>query len=200
MKWFGPAALVQAIDRGDELEFTVTEERRGIDFVVLGALISAFAFMFWRDRGWFYFVGFLFACALSLRAWLSNAREQLLVTGTGLEAIGDFGGSSRERVVLPWSGISGLEYQEGAENEPSGLRARRGGWRSTLLMTHVNKEQTEEIIAAIYRRFPYVDMAEDDGGWLPMGGKSDLTTLGLSKPYRDIAKGGAADLDEHSAS
>jgi len=48
-------------------------------------------------------------------------------------------------------------------------------------MPHVNKEQAEEIIAAIYRRFPYVEMTTDDDGWLPLGGKSDLTTLGLSK-------------------
>ncbi|MGD0446194.1 MAG: hypothetical protein ABSA39_19850 [Edaphobacter sp.] len=199
MKWFGPSALVEVIDRGDELQVNVTQERRGIDFVVLGTFLSVFAFMFWRDRGWIYFVCLLFACAFSLRAWLSRSEEQLLVTETGLEAIGDFGGFSRERVGLPWLDISGLEYQEGGEDEPSGLHARRGGWRSTLLMTHVNKEQAEEIIAAIYHRFSYVDMAEDDGVWLPMGGKSGLTTLGLSKLDRDDAKG-AANLDEHSAS
>jgi len=182
MKWFGPGALVEFIERQEELQVKVILQRRRIDFVVLGAVLSVFAFLFWRERSWFYFVGLLFACAFCLHAWLGGNEEQLRVTENGLEAIGDFGGFSRDREVLPWSDISGLEYQEGGENEPGGLHARRGGWSSTLLMTHVNKEQAEEIIAAIYRRFPYVDMAEGDGGWLPMGGKSGLTTLDLSKP------------------
>jgi hypothetical protein len=184
MKWFGPSALVEMTERGDELQVKVTGQRRAIDVVVLAAVLSVFAFLFWRDRSWLYFAGFLFACIFGLRFWLSDHQEQLLVTEKGVEAIGDFGGFSRDRVHLPWSSISGLDYREGGEDEPSGLHARRGGWSATLLMTRVNKDQAEEIIATIYRRFPYVEMAEDGGGWLPLGGKSGLTTLGLSNPDR----------------
>jgi hypothetical protein len=181
MKWFGPSVLVELTERGDELQVKVIGQRRAIDVVVLAAALSVFAFLFWRDRSWLYFAGFLFACGFALRFWLSDHQEQLLVTEKGLEAIGDFGGFSRERMHLSWSSISGLDYREGGEDEPSGLHARRGGWSSTLLMTRVNKDQAEEIIATIYRRFPYVEMAEDSGGWLPFGGKSGLTTLDLSK-------------------
>ncbi len=189
MRWFGPSALVELIERGDELQVIVVGQRRWIDFVVLWAGFSVFVFLFWRDRSWFYFVCLLIACGYAFRSWLGDRQEQLLVTEKGLEAIGDFGGFSRDRVYLPWSRISGLDYREGGEDEPSGLHARRGGWSSTLLMTHVNREQAEEIIAAIYRRFPYVEMAEDSGGWLPLGGKSGLTTLGLSKPEHKNSEG-----------
>jgi hypothetical protein len=114
--------------------------------------------------------------------WLGDHESQLSATDEGLEAIGDLGESSSDHVRLRWSSISGLEYRMGGEDEPSVIYARRGGRSVTHVMTHVNKEQAEEIIAAIYKRFPYVEMAEDDGGWLPLGGKSELTTLGLSRP------------------
>jgi hypothetical protein len=182
MKWFGPSALVEFIERGDELQVNVTGQRRGIDFVVSSAILSVFAFLFWRDRSWVYFVGFLIGCASGFRLWIGDAQEQLVVTEKGVDAISHFGIFSRDRVHLPWSAISGLEYQEGGEDETSGLYARTGGWSFTLLLTHVNKGQAEEIVTAIYREFPYVEMAEDSGGWLPLGGKSGLTTLGLSKP------------------
>jgi len=45
----------------------------------------------------------------------------------------------------------------------------------------LNKEQSEEVIATAYRRFPYVVMAEDNDGWSLFGNRSELTTLGLSK-------------------
>ena len=193
MKWFGPSALVELIERGDELQVKVARQRRGIDFVVLAAALSVFTFLFWHDRSWIYFVGLLFACAWGLSFWFGNPEEQLMVTEKGIEATGYFGGLSRDRIGLPWSSISGLDYREGGEDEPSGLYARKAGWNATCLMTHVNKEQGEEIITAIYRRFPYVELAEDSGVWLPLGGKSGLTTLGLSKPDHKNSKDDFAD-------
>jgi hypothetical protein len=180
MKWFGPSAILEFVERGDELQVKVTGQQRGIDFVVLGISLSVCAFLFWRDRSWFYFVCLLVACAYGLHNWLSDREEQLLVTEKNVEAFGDFGGFSSDRVLLSWSDIAGLEYRAGGEDTPSGLFARKAGWSSALLMTRVDKEQAEEIIRAIYRRFPYVEMADDSGGWLPLGGKSGLTTLGLS--------------------
>jgi hypothetical protein len=49
-------------------------------------------------------------------------------------------------------------------------------------MAGLNREQSEEVIAAIYRRFPYLEMAEDTGGWSLFDGGSEIMTLGLSKP------------------
>jgi hypothetical protein len=51
-------------------------------------------------------------------------------------------------------------------------------------MAGLNREQSEEVIAAIFQRFPYVVMAEDNDGWSLFGNASGLTTLGLSQPKK----------------
>jgi hypothetical protein len=90
----------------------------------------------------------------------------------------------RVQFSFRWADISGLDFRQGGEDEPSGLYARTGRWNATCLMAGLNREQSEEVIAAVYRRFPYVEMAKDNDGWSLFGGGSGLTTLGLSKPKK----------------
>jgi hypothetical protein len=156
MRWFGPNALVEITDREDGLLVRVTGQRRLIDLVGMGAFLALSAFLFWRDRSWFPLVFVLGASVFSLIYWVGDHEGQLWITEKDIEAIGDLGGISRNRVCLPWSNVSGLEYRQGGEDEPSGLYVRQGGWNTTRVLTHVDKQQAEEIIAAIYRRFPYV--------------------------------------------
>lgn len=185
MQWFGPSTTVKTVDGGDGLRVRVAVHRFRIDLILYAGVFAVFAYVGWRNRSWFFLIVVLVAGASLVIDWLKDPTTELWVTEHGLEAVRDNGGLGNDRLRLPWSEISGLDYRVGGEDEPGGLYARRGGWRSTFLMAHVNKEQAEEIIAAIYRRFPYVEMATDDGGWLPFGGKSDLTTLGLSKSDHD---------------
>jgi hypothetical protein len=182
MRWFGPSAVVEMVDRKDGLQIQVSGLRRWIDLVVAGSVLAVMAIVAWRDGSWFFLVVLLGGTIYSFIRWLDDHESQLWVTDEELEAVGDLGGSSYDHVRLRWSSISGLEYRVGGEDEPSGLYARLGGRSVTRIMALVNKKQAEEIIAAIYARFPYVEMADDDGGWLPLGGKSELTTLGLSRP------------------
>jgi len=181
MRWFGSSTSVKTVDRGDGLRVRVAVHRFRIDLILYAAVFIVFAYVGWQNRSWFFLIAVLVAGVSLVIDWLKHPNTELWVTEYDLEVMGDRGRFTNDRLRLPWSEISGLEYRAGGEDEPSGLYARRGGWRSTLLMPHVNKEQAEEIIAAIYRRFPYVEMTTDDDGWLPLGGKSDLTTLGLSK-------------------
>jgi hypothetical protein len=181
MKWFGSNAEIEILEREDGMQVRVTRQRTRFDFLIRAVVLVVLGFLFWRNRSCFYLLVLLGVITHSVIDWVGNDQAELWITEKDLEAIGKIGGISHPRIRLPWASISGLEYREGGEDEPSGLYARRGGWSSTRIMTYVNKEQAEEIISAIYRRFPYVEMAEDSGGWLPLGGKSGLTTLGLSK-------------------
>ena len=163
------------------MQVLFTRQRRWIDFLVEALVIAGLAFLFWRNQSWIVLLMLVVAVGHGIVEWVGDNHAGLLITKEGIEAIGSLGRISSSNVRLRWSSISGLDYREGDEDEPSGLYARLGGWSSTRLMTHVSKEQSEEIIAAIYRRFPYVEMAEDSGGWSLFGGGSEIMTLGLSK-------------------
>ncbi len=192
MKWFGPSVHVEVVDRQNEMQIRVTRQSRRIDFVVWAAFVAVFVFLFWWKQNWIYLFAVVGSIGCSILYWAGDGVAEMLITEKNVEVRGKLGGLSQETVRVSWSSISGLDYREGGEDEPSGLYARRGGRRYSLLVTSVNKEQTEELIAAIYRRFPYVEMAEDDGGWLPMGGKTGLTTLGLSEANRKRSDGDTA--------
>ncbi|HWW23047.1 MAG TPA: hypothetical protein VNY78_04040 [Edaphobacter sp.] len=181
MEWFGPSVRFEIFDRKDEMQILFMREKRWTDFLLSGAVVIGLAFLFWSNRSWISLVILVLAVGHGVVEWVGDDHAELLITKEGIEVIGSLGRISSSNVRLQWSSISGLDYREGGEDEPSGLYARRGSWSSTRLMTHVNKEQAEEIIAAIYRRFPYVEMAEDSGGWSLFGGGSEITTLGLSK-------------------
>ncbi|RSL17442.1 hypothetical protein EDE15_2976 [Edaphobacter aggregans] len=163
------------------MQVLFTRQRRWIDFLVEALVIAGLAFLFWRNQSWIVLLMLVVAIGHGVVGWLGDDHAELLITKEGIEVIGTLGRISSSNLRLQWSSISGLDYREGGEDEPSGLYARLGSWSSTRLMTHVNKEQAEEIIAAIYRRFPYVEMAEDSGGWSLFSGGSEIMTLGLSK-------------------
>ena len=181
MKWFGPSVRFEIFDREDEMQVLFTRQRRWIDFVVEALVIAGLAFLFWRNQSWIVLVMLVVSVGHGVVEWVGDNHAGLLITKEGIEVIGGLGRISSSNVRLQWSSISGLDYRGGDEDEPSGLYARSDGWSSTRLITHASKEQSEEIIAAIYGRFPYVEMAEDRGGWSLFGNESELTTLGLSK-------------------
>jgi len=113
-----------------------------------------------------------------------NEDGEIRVTDGEILAYGDTGGWSKGYVRFRWADISGLDYRVGAEDGPSGLFARTGRWNATCILAGLSREQSEEVIAAIFQRFPYVVMAEDNDGWSLFGNGSELTTLGLSKPKK----------------
>ncbi len=176
MRWFGPRARLEIIEQDDGLLIQSTGLKRGIDLVVSGCVVVVCGYIFWRDENWFSAICFVCVAVLGTINLFRDQNGELWVTEEDLEASGYLGGMSNGHVRLRWSGISGLTYRAGGEDEPCGLYAG-----STCVLANLNEEQANEIIAAIYRRFPYLEMAEDSGGWSLFGGRSGLTTLGLSK-------------------
>lgn len=181
MNWFGPAKRIEIIEQEGGLMIRATGIRRVVDFLVMVLIAAGVAFMAWRDASWTLAFGAIVVAALEIAIWFRNEDGEVNVTEHDLTASGDLGGWSTGYVRFRWMDISGLEYQAGGENSEGGLYARTGGWSSRCLMAGLDREQAEEVIAAIYRRFPYVGMAEDNGGWSLFGGGSEIMTLGLSK-------------------
>jgi hypothetical protein len=180
MNWFGSEKQIEVLEQCDLLLIKATGTRRAVDLLV-PLFACLWTYFVWRDQNWvLFFIGLFFFCS-SIWMLFRSKDGELRITGTDIMATGDRGGWIDESVQFRWADISGLDFRQGGEDEPCGLYARTGRWSATCVMAGLNREQSEEVIAAVYKRFPYVVMAEDKDGWSLFGNGSELTTLGLSK-------------------
>ncbi|WP_158941718.1 hypothetical protein [Granulicella sp. S190] len=180
MNWLGPEKQIEVIQQGDVLLIKATGIRRTVD-LLMPLAFAIFMYFVWRERHWISSVIALFIFGSAVWVLFRSQDGELRITDTHIEANGNRGGWTDASVQFRWIDISGLDFRQGGEDELSGLYARTGRWNATCLMAGLNREQSEEVIAAVFRRFPYVVMAEDKDGW-SLFGNSELTTLDLSKP------------------
>lgn len=152
MRWFGPAMELQTVEASDHLLFRATKQRRRIDLIVpvlcgVGFIVALSLGRVLWTIGLAAFGGICLYCVLAV------STRELLVTQFDLTV-------NRSRYF--WKDIRRLEYRAGGEDETSGLYARQGRWSSVCLMPHLNREQADAVIAAIYLRFPLVNMAQEE--------------------------------------
>ena len=164
MNWLGPAKRIEVVKQSDVLLIKATGIRRAVD-LLLPLVSCAWAYFVWLYRDWVSLVVSLFIFGASLWFLFRNRNGELRITDTDIMASGNRGGWIDESVQFRWADIRGLDFRSGGEDEPRGLYARTGRWRATCVMAGLNKEQSDEVIAAVHRRFPYVVMAKDKDGW-----------------------------------
>jgi hypothetical protein len=179
MNWLGPAKRIELVEQGDVLLIKAAGGKSAVD-LLLPLFACVWTYFAWRDKNWILCFFGLFFLGSSVWMLFRDRDGEVRVSGTDIVASGDLGQWTDGSVQFRWIDISGLEFRQG-EDEPGGLYARTGRWSSTCIMAGLSREQTEEVIAAIYRRFPYVVMAEDRQGWSLFGDGSGLISLGLSK-------------------
>lgn len=170
MRWFGPEKEIEIVDEGNALLIRATPVRRVVDFLgpaVVGAVMIRFA---WRGASWIFVPVVIFVVAVLLSAVLRPGNGELRMTESALTASGDQGGWTSGYVKLQWNDIRSLEYRNLGEDGPRGLFAKTGSLRAQCLMAGLNRSQTEEILAALQRRFPSV--MENEGAWWRLGGKT----------------------------
>lgn len=152
-EWFGPVSRVEVVEESDGLLVRVIQIRRkghlAIGLLVTFGLGVLFAFHY----SWWWLVVLVLGLIWTA-AWFSSRWGEIRVSENYLMADG------KKPLRLAWSEIHSLQYGGGGEDEPSGLYARVGRWKSICVMADLNREQTEEIIAAIHRRFPHLKMAD----------------------------------------
>jgi hypothetical protein len=154
-EWFGPVSQIEIVEQSDGLLVRITQIRRK-GHLAIALLITLFVGVLfaWHESWW----GFFFVLGLGLfwiASWFSSRWGQIRVDENYLAADG------KKPVRLAWVEIHRLQYRGGGEDEPSGFYARVGRWKSICVMTDLNREQTEEIIAAIHHRFPHLKMADE---------------------------------------
>jgi hypothetical protein len=184
MSWLGLTKQIRVIEQDDGLLIKVTSINRNVDLLISIPVFAGIVYMAWRDHSWLLALGAAFTLGTAIWFRFRNEDGEIRVTDGEILAYGDTGGWSKGYVRFRWADISGLDYRVGAEDGPSGLFARTGRWNATCILAGLSREQSEEVIAAIFQRFPYVVMAEDNDGWSLFGNGSELTTLGLSKPKK----------------
>jgi len=182
MNWLGPAKRIELVEQGDVLLIKAAGGTSAID-LLLPLFACGWTYFVWRDKHWVLLFFGLFFLGSSVWMLFRDRDGEVRVSDTDIVASGDLGGWIADTVQFRWIDVSGLEFRQG-EDEPGGLYARTGRWSATCIMAGLSREQSEEVIAAIYQRFPYVVMAEDRDGWSLFGGGSGLISLGLSKPKK----------------
>ena len=154
-EWFGPVSRVEIVEQSDGLLVRVTQIRRK-GHLAIGLLITViFCVLFARQESWWVLIA-LGLGVVWIGAWCFNDHSgEIRVDENYLTT------SGKTTVRLAWGEIYGLEYRMGGEDDPTGFYVRLGRWKWSCVMANLDREQTEEIIAAIHRRFPQLRMADE---------------------------------------
>lgn len=152
-RWWGPPAYIAFSEEIGNLVVQVTKRRRKGDFAVAGALVLAgvicFSFPESRPLGF----GLLFAGTVYLIAAWRMTGTTMTVSPMGISS--EFSGMFlRRRAQVTWEKAGRLTYLTQTRNRPRGLYARRGMFSYTCLVPYISSDQTAEVIAKIYERFP----------------------------------------------
>lgn len=164
MEWWGPASSLEFIDKPDTLTIRATSIRRAIDLAwPTGCLIAALAtYCFHAPAGWP--VSLAVMAAILAGGWVNTSVVELKVTQRDLctRSVRNWLDNS---VKLRWDEVRALEYRIGGEYQSRGLYAKRSFWSAPCLMPQLSKQETQQVIDAIARKFPNIVLA--DGSSLP---------------------------------
>lgn len=174
MQWWGAANELEFIDKPDALTIRATSIRRRGDLLLPSALALGFIVAPWFGGGLFVLLGLGSLSAVLFYHWFMTSITELRVTERDIQ-VHSSGGSLSVR----WNEIAGLEYRAGGENDPGGLYARETRWSAICLTNQLGESECDQVIDTIYRRFPYVKMADDhSGGFLR---DPEIISLGLNR-------------------
>jgi hypothetical protein len=150
---FGLAVRVERFEDPDGVLFRVTNERRLMALCVPAAAGAALFWFAWRqDVSWLVLVAAAAVIGYLVWRWFQVRVTELRVTERELIVEGE----AEAMVWLPWSAVSGLQFQEQREGAAAGLYAFEGAHDRRCLVPGVSEAQAGRMLEAIYRRFPVV--------------------------------------------
>ncbi|SNT30250.1 hypothetical protein SAMN05421770_10755 [Granulicella rosea] len=179
MNWLGPSARVERFEADGELRFQARNQLNGI--MLLFPCISGLSFFYSLLHGEYRYAAVSAVAFVSALLGLFPTKKTLWVSGKGVETSSDLFDSASHR-SFRWSEICALKYSLGAEDDPSGLYIRTGRWSETCVLAGVDEAQANEIIEAIFERFPNIELADEPKPLFGnlLGQESEFIRLGLS--------------------
>jgi|SRR6185312_1603651 len=159
MQWWGPANSLEFIDKADALTIRATSIRRPGDLIwPAGCLVASLVTLaFGAPDGWP--ISLVAIAALLCAGWFNTSTVELRVTQRYLSARRVSSWFDNETRVQ-WTDVRALEYHTGGENDSHGLYARKSFWSAPCLMPQLNKDETQQVIEAIARKFPGIVLAD----------------------------------------
>ena len=170
---------ITTIAEPNRLTYRVERERGWLEWAIA---IAGIAFLFWeahRFHSFFWLIFGLVAAYSLVTGLLATGSSELIVTSNELLARSNLGGLFSKETSISAADITGIEYQSGGEDNPSGIYVKHG-WRSQCVLSDLTREQADEILNQIFRQFPDIGVGDPNPNSLLFGPSSDLTKLGLS--------------------
>jgi hypothetical protein len=172
---------------------SIRSVRKGSVFYALLSAIVIGAFVFFMGRVYFHRPALLVLTALSAvwgsSRWWRAVRVELRVNNLEIQVIGHQRSVPGLNRIIPLSTIQRLEYRPGQEHQPnkgegesdspSGLYVEQR-WKADCVLPHLNEQQTQEAIDAIYKRFPVIPILPPREG--RDGSGRDVIRLNLDSP------------------
>jgi hypothetical protein len=159
MQWWGPANSLEFIDEPDALTIRATSIRRPGDLIwPAGCLVASLATLYFgAPAGWP--ISLAAMAALLCAGWFNTSVVELRVTQREISMRSIRNWLDNE-VKIQWKEIRALEYRVGGEYQSRGLYARKSFWSAPCIMPQLKKEETQQVIAAIARKFPDIVLAD----------------------------------------
>jgi|SRR6185312_5506853 len=174
MEWWGPTNKLEFDDQPDALTIRATSIRRAVDLLWPSGMAIAFVIARRFGGDWLTELALGGVSAFLFFKWFVTSTTELRVTEKDIQV--PYSGRLR---WLDWSEIAGLEYRVGGEGESSGLYARKSRWEAVCLTSQLDESDCGQVIDAIYRRFPFVKMADDNSGGFRRD--PEIISLGLNR-------------------
>ncbi|RXS97283.1 hypothetical protein [Silvibacterium dinghuense] len=177
---------IETVETADEIQFIV---RRSNGWAIPGVLCLLFLItlsQFFRATNiTAFFIAFVLAIVLAaalVKQILRGKKTILTAWRDRISAEGDLGNLSSQHVVLKSSSFQSLGYMAGdaEDNAPSGLYAWRGTPQQCLI-PELNRKECEQIVNAIYFKFPSIGCGDSDSASLLFDENGGLIRLGLDK-------------------
>jgi hypothetical protein len=163
MDLFGAAANLEQFEDSDGLRFRVTSQRKVETLIIPVVAGAGLMYARHQDVSQLALLGLTALLLISIWRWFKVWVIELRVTAVELVVEGDLDRATGT-LWLQWAEITRLQYIRGSEEISDGLYAQVESGTHVCLVPHVSEAQANTMIRAIYSRFPYLVMAEEQLG------------------------------------
>jgi hypothetical protein len=150
VRFLGPSAVIEIVEGPQDLLVRVTAVRRYVDYLPLIIAIVVFGFIL-AGKSVPLASSIWFAVVIAVFVWqVIRARNgELRVTEGSFDAVHYLGKRS-----VRWEQVKKLKYRMASRHLPKGLYAVKNFLLAYCLAPGLNRDQCNEVITAIQRKFP----------------------------------------------
>lgn len=170
---------ITTTEKPDGLQFVVSREHGWLDSLVPLGLLAVLVIGAWVLHHYIFAILAVLLSAFGWAKYLSDPTTRLSVSLVELIARGNLASTFDNEIRISTHEIKSLLFSTGGEGDRTGLYVHHG-WTQICLIPNIDRKQTEDIITAIRRRFPDMELGDREPASLFFSGDGGITKLGLS--------------------